>query len=142
MKMGVFTTLPFRFFNVIEIDTLKVKLDKLRGVLGEMHGYLDIDNRRASLAALEEEAAKPEFWNDQNAARETIAKTNALRAFVRPYDELAGLVEEIGLMIELADGEDSMEQQQDALADVPSMFDKTAVMVSKLRLQSLLGGKR
>ncbi len=126
---------------MIDIDTLEVKLEKLKIVLKEMHGYLDIDNRRASLEALEDEAAKPEFWNDQNAARETIAKTNALRAFVRPYDELATLVDDIELMVELAGGEEPGDAQQEALAEVPPMFEKSETMVSKLRLQSLLGGK-
>ena len=127
--------------KVIEIDSLKIRHDKLREILGEMHGYLDIDNRRATLASLEDEAARPEFWNDQNTARDTIARTNAQRAFVRPYDALASLVEEIELMIELADGEERGDRQQEALAEVPPMFEKADVMVSKLRLQSLLGGK-
>ena len=126
---------------MIEIESLKVKLGKLRGVLGEMHGYLDIDNRRASLEALEEDAAQPEFWNDQNAARDSIAKTNALRAFVRPYDELATLIDDIELMIELAGEEEEGDPQQEVLSEVPPMFEKSETMVSKLRLQSLLGGK-
>jgi len=134
-------TLLKQGYIVIEFYILKVRLEKLRGVLVEMHGYLDIDNRRPALTELENMAAQPEFWNDQNAAKDAIAKTNALRAFVRPYDELASLIDDIDLMIELSEDEASMEEQQEAAADVPAMFDKADVMVSKLRLQSLLGGK-
>ncbi|MFO7936050.1 MAG: peptide chain release factor 2 [Kiritimatiellia bacterium] len=126
---------------MIEIDTLKANLDNLRRGLGEMHGYLDIDNRRASLETLEAEASTPDFWNDQNAARDVISKTNTLRAFVGPYDELAALIDDIDLMLELAGEEKSGEAQQAALAEIPPMFEKSHRLVSKLRLQSLLGGK-
>ncbi len=125
----------------MDIDVLKTRLGKLQGVLGEMRVYLDVDNRRETLALLEDEAMRPEFWSDPNAARETIAKTNAQRAFVGPYDKLTGLIEEIELMIELADGEKGETQRQDALTDVPALFDRADLMVAKMRLQSLLGGK-
>jgi peptide chain release factor 2 len=130
-----------RDFIVIEIDVLKNKLTKLKAVLVEMHSYLDIDNRRPALTKLEDMAAQPEFWNDHNAAKDAIAKTNALRGFVRPYDDLAVLIDDIDLMMELGQGEETMEEQQEALGEVPPMFEKADVMVSKLRLQSLLGGK-
>jgi peptide chain release factor 2 len=77
---------------VIDIDNISQRLATLNGGLQEMRGYLDIENRRKLLAGLEEEAAKPDFWNDQNAAKENIAKTNAQRAFVRPFDGLVRLL--------------------------------------------------
>ena len=126
---------------MIEFEVLWGKLEKLRGVLVQMYGYLDIDNRRPALTELENKAAQPEFWNDQNAAKEAIAKTNALRAFVRPYDELAALIDDIAVMVELAESEETVELQQTAQMEVMPMFAKTDVMISKLRLQSLLGGK-
>jgi len=126
---------------VIEFDEVTLRLKKLREGLGEMHGYLDIENRRGILAKLEETAAQPEFWNDQNAAKEVIAKTNEQRAFVRPYDELVRLLDDEELMLELAKGEEEGPQRQQALAEMVHMFDKADVMFSKLRLQSLLGGK-
>jgi len=126
---------------VIEIEEVKVRLGKMREGLDEMRGYLDIANRREILAALEATAAQPEFWNDQNAAKDVIAKTNAQRAFVRPFDELVRLLDDGTLMLELAEAEDEGAQRQQALGEVVHMFDKSDVLFSKLRLQSLLGGK-
>lgn len=126
---------------MIEFEVLWGKLEKLRKVLLQTRNYLDIEHRRPALEELEHLAAQPEFWDDHNAAKESIAKTNALRAFVRPYDELAALVDDIGVMIELSESEETEELQQIALKDVMPMFDKSEVMISKLRLQSLLGGK-
>ena len=126
---------------VIELEEIRDRLNTLRKGLDEMHGYLDIENRRAILAKLEAEAAQPEFWNDQNAAKEVIAKTNAQRAFVRPFDELIRLLDDEDLMLELAGAEEEGAQRQQALGEMGHMFDKADVLFSKLRLQSLLGGK-
>jgi len=126
---------------VIELEEVAGRLAKLREGLDEMRGYLDIETRRNLLAQLEEEAAKPDFWNDQNGAKEVIAKTNAQRVFVRPFDELVRLLEDGALMLELAEAEEEGAQRQQALAEVAHMFDRAEVMFSKLRLQSLLGGK-
>ena len=126
---------------MIEIEEVRDRLSKLRDGLEEMRGYLDIESRREVLAQLEDVATRPEFWNDQNAAKEVLSKTNAQRAFVRPFDELVRLLEDGGLMLELAEAEDEGEARQQALAEMVHMFDRADVMFSKLRLQSLLGGK-
>ncbi len=126
---------------VIELEEMRDRLNALRKGLDEMHGYLDIENRRAILAKLEAEAAQPEFWNDQNAAKEVIAKTNAQRAFVRPFDELIRLLDDGELMLELAGAEEEGAQRQQALGELGLMFDKADVLFSKVRMQSLLGGK-
>jgi peptide chain release factor 2 len=126
---------------VIEFDTVKERLAMMREGLAEMRGYLDIANRRVILEELEECAARPDFWNDSNAAKEVIGKTNAQRAFVKPFDELLRLIEDGDVMLELAAAEDEGDQRQQALAELVHMFDRADVMMSKLRLQSLLGGK-
>ena len=126
---------------MIQIDDIHQRLSGLNGGLQEMRGYLDIESRRGLLAHLEADAAKPGFWDDQNAAKENIAKTNAQRAFVRPFDELVRLLEDSALMLELAEAEDEGDSRQQALAEVTHSCDKADVLFSKLRLQSLLGGK-
>ncbi len=126
---------------MIEIDEVTQRLEKLRSAHIEMRGYLKMDERRAILADLEAQAARPEFWNDQNAAREIIAKTNAQRAFVRPYDELGGLIDEVGLMLELAQDESDEQQRQQALEEAVKTCDKSDALFDKLRMQSLLSGK-
>ena len=126
---------------MIELDEVKLRFNKLRDGLGEMRGYLDIESRREILAKLEETAAMPEFWNDQSAAKEVFAKINVQRAFVRPFDELVRLLDDGTLMLELAEAEAEGDPRQQVLAEMVHMFDKADVMFSKLRLQSLLGGK-
>ena len=126
---------------MIEFDVVKERLGTMHEGLAEMRGYLDVDNRRTILGELEARAAQPDFWDDQNAAKEVIGKTNAQRAFVKPFDELTRLIEDGEVMLELAEAEDEGEQRQQALADLEQTLDRADVMMAKLRMQSLLGGK-
>ena len=126
---------------MIELEEMSVRLGKLSQGIDEMYGYLDIENRREILAQLEASAVDPTFWNDQNSAKEVIAKTNAQRAFVRPFDELSRLLDDGTLLLELAEAEAEGEQRQQALSEMVHLFDKVDVLFSKLRLQSLLGSK-
>ena len=93
------------------------------------------------LQELEARAAAPGFWDEPNAAREVIDRTNAQRAFVKPYDEFARLIEDAGVMRELAVAEDEGVARTHALEEVAGLIKQADVLYQKLRLQSLLGGK-
>ncbi len=126
---------------MLELDEAVQRLTKFRSAYDEMHGYLDMENRKSALADLEALAAGPDFWNDQNAAKEVIAKTNAQRAFVRPFEELGGGLDEIELMIDLAKEETPGPAQQQALEEVNQLFNKADALFARLRMQSLLSGR-
>ena len=126
---------------MIELEEMRDRLSKLRVVLDEMRVYLDIQTRREMLSQLEERALSPGFWNEQQAAKEVIAKTNVQRAFVKPFDELVRVYDDSVVMMELAEAEPEGQQRQQALLEVGVMFDKADGMAYKLRMQSLLGGK-
>ena len=126
---------------MIELEEVVQRFEKFREEHTEMFTYLGIEGRRRQLAELEALAAQPEFWNDQNTAKEVISKTNAQRAFVRPYDELSGELDDIGLMIDLAREESDETARQQALEESLGLFDQASVLFSRLRMQSLLSGK-
>jgi peptide chain release factor 2 len=125
----------------MEIEEIKARLDKQRAAFSEMRSYLDIDNRRKLLAELEELAAGPDFWNDANAAKDTIAKTTAQRAVIRPFDELAKELDDCEVMMELADAEDDAASRNAAYAEVEQAQERADAMIGKIRLQSLFSGK-
>jgi peptide chain release factor 2 len=101
----------------------------------------DVDKRRLTLQELEAQAAATGFWDDANAARAVIDRTNAQRAVVRPYDELTRHLDDAGVMFELAGSEPEGTSRQHALQDAVSTMDLADSVYRKLRLQSLLGGR-
>ena len=100
----------------------------------------NVDKRRMQLQQLEAAALVPGFWDDPGAARKIIEQTNAQRVFVKPYDTLARLTEDIGVMCEMVEAEPEGTQRSLALDEIGTMLDEADACAGKLRLQSLLSG--
>lgn len=122
-------------------EELVARFNQLREGLVEMRGYLDLENRRKRLEELGVLAAAENFWDKPAVAREVINKANAQRAFVKPFDELVGIVEDVEVMLEFAAAETEDEALKMALAEAAESIVKAETLNSKLRLQSLLNGK-
>ena len=126
--------------KLLEVEEVRQRIEDLKRRVGEMAEYIKIDERRKRLADLEEQQTGADFWNNQTKAREVIAATNAERAYIGPYDSLLKSVEDSGVMLELAEMEEGAAQQT-ALKDTLAECAKADEFFSKLRMQSLLGGK-
>ncbi len=100
----------------------------------------DVDRRREQLKQLEAAAADPNFWNDAGNAKRVIDQANTQRAFVRPFDALKQVVEDTGVMLEMAEGESEGPQRNLALGELESMLAEGEKLSGQLRLQSLLSG--
>ena len=126
--------------KLIEPEEVNRRVEGLRKSVAEMADYVKIEDRRRKLAELEAQQADSEFWNNPGKARDVIAATNAERAYVQPFDALSKTVEDAAVMYELAEMEEGPAQQT-ALADTLAECAKADEFFSKLRMQSLLGGK-
>ena len=104
-------------------------------------GIFDVAKRQEHLAELEALAAAPEFWNDANKAREIIDQTNAVRVVVEPFLNLAKLADDLGVLVEMAEGEQDAAQREQFLQEVNSEMARAEKMFRQFELQSLLGGK-
>ncbi len=100
----------------------------------------NVERRREQLQQLEAAAGAPGFWDDADKARHVIGQTNAQRAFVKPHDALAQLLEDAGVMLDMAAEEPAGAQRDAAMADVVGMLDEAEDVARGLRLQSLLNG--
>lgn len=126
--------------KLLEVEEVRQRIADLKTRAEEMADYIKIDDRRTRLAALEQEQSSGDFWNNQAKAREVIAATNAERAYTVPYDALLKAIDDAGVMLELAEMEDGSAQQT-ALKDTLAECAKADEFFSKIRMQSLLGGK-
>lgn len=126
--------------KLVEVEEVSQRVQSLKKSVAEMADYIKIDGRRKALAELEAQQASGDFWNDQAKAKDVIAKTNAERAYVQPFDALSKTVEDAAVMLELAEMEEGTDQQT-ALADTLAECAKADEYFAKLRMQSLLGGK-
>ena len=93
------------------------------------------------LEALEARAAAPEFWNDQGAARTVISRTNALREIVNPFREIETSLQDVAVMIELAEAEEEDAQRDLALADADATMAALEESCERLETKALLSGR-
>jgi peptide chain release factor 2 len=86
-------------------------LKALRTQLDEAHQYLKVDELRARRPQLETEAGRPDLWDDQNEARRITGELSAVTEDLDLHDELAGRLEDVDTLYELAreEGDESVE---------------------------------
>jgi len=78
----------------------------------------------------------PDFWSDQQAAQKVVGELKALKAIVTPLDDLSRRIEDLRILYELADEEDSAE----TLAEVDREVQNLSAELERLELRTLLAG--
>jgi peptide chain release factor 2 len=80
--------------------------------------------------------AEPEFWNDQNAAREVIDQANGVRQWTEPWNQLDGKVTSLSEMLELLE----MEADPEMLAEVQREAESLGPQLEDLQMRMMLQG--
>src|SRR6478672_6306096 len=112
-------------------------LAAVRRRVDEARAYLRIDAQRARLVELEADAARPDLWDDQEAARKVTSELSGVRDDVELIDGLEGRVDDLDTLYQLGreESDDSVEPEIDAgLAALRSELDR-------LELRALFTGE-
>jgi peptide chain release factor 2 len=112
------------------------ELKALRARVEEAHGYLKIDDARARLGELEEQVAAPDLWDDQDRAKKVNTEYSNVKGDLDEYDRLAGEMEDVEVLHELAREVDDASQEpelEQAAAAIGAELDS-------LELRSLFTG--
>jgi peptide chain release factor 2 len=81
--------------------------------------------------------AAPEFWNDRDRARETIAENNRLKSWTRPWGEHSSRVDDLlEMILLLADDSDA-----DLEAELEAGLDAAEAGVADLEFKNMLRGE-
>jgi peptide chain release factor 2 len=100
-------------------------------------GFFDLDRKRASLTAFEDEMSQPDFWNKQERAREVVHEVKALKAFVDPYTSLTARADAAMELEELL----AMEPDPALAKDLEAESLALHAEIDAFELKSLLQGK-
>jgi len=82
--------------------------------------------------------ARPDFWNDNEAAQKTIGEANQLKAWVEPLERAGSAIQDSLELAELAQSEQEAEELGPALESDLEKLDK---QVRQLELKRMLGGE-
>jgi peptide chain release factor 2 len=105
--------------------------------VADAHKYLRIDEARARLAALEEQASVPDLWDDPDHAREVTSEMSAVREDVELIDELDRRVEDVQTLYELAREEDDASYE----AEISENLSGLVKDLDRLELRALFSGE-
>jgi len=100
-------------------------------------GIFDVDAKKLSIKELEEEIAKPGFWQDSKKANQKIARLKTLKATSEPWIQSEKEYCELKDLLDIVDSEDK-ESIDHIHQEVSSLIAK----LDDLEFKSLLGGEQ
>ncbi|MCX8112908.1 MAG: peptide chain release factor 2 [Bacteroidia bacterium] len=107
------------------LKTLKERLSALRG-------FFDLPQREAVVNALEAKSQAPDFWDDPEAARKTLAQLKAERDWVEKFQKVSSAVELAEMALELYKEGGASERE------VESAFGEAEKALADLEWQKML----
>jgi peptide chain release factor 2 len=114
-------------------DDLREQLAGLASTLSSIESVLDLDKLRKELAELENDAADPDLWNDQERAQQVTSRMSYLRGDLSRLESLRSRIENAQAAVDL----DDAALVEEAVADLPAL----AADVEVLEVRTLLSGE-
>ena len=113
------------------------ELKELSATLSSIEKVLDLDSMRREVADLEQQAAQPDLWNDQDNAQRVTSRLSAVQAELRRAEELRGRVDDLGVLHELAEAEDDDGTKQEVETELAALRKS----IDELEVRTLLSGE-
>jgi peptide chain release factor 2 len=121
---------------------LAASLTDLAERLDEAKGYLKIDDLRVRRAELEAAAARPDLWDDQDAARQVTTELGRVSDDVNGFEALASSLDDTSVLIELIEESKAAGEPDESLeAELASAVESLERSVARLEVQSLFQGE-
>jgi peptide chain release factor 2 len=113
------------------------EIKQLQATMRTIEQVLDLDAMRTEIAALGEQVAAPDLWDDQANATRVTGRLSALQGELERFTDLRGRVEDLGIMVEMAHEEGDSE----ALAEAEAELSRLHKAVEVLEVRTLLSGE-
>ncbi|MCB8957058.1 MAG: peptide chain release factor 2 [Nocardioides sp.] len=113
------------------------EIKQLQATMHTIEQVLDIDAMRTEIADLGEQVAAPDLWDDQDNATRVTGRLSALQGELDRFTDLHGRVDDLGIMVEMA----QEEGDADALAEAEAELGRLKKSVEALEVRTLLSGE-
>jgi len=118
-------------------ENIPDQLDDIEQRVAALRDSLRYDERKAKLKKLEEKMGAADFWDDPDAANETVAELKKAKAITDPVAKLIQQAEDARLLWDMAEEADD----PDSRAEVDQSLPKIRTAIAKVEKLSLLSGK-
>lgn len=104
--------------------------------MASIEAVVDIPSKQTAIAALEEDAAAPDLWNDQDRAQEVTSRLSRLQADVEKVTGLRNRLDDALVLMDLGIEEDDADTLSEAEATISSLTPD----IQSLEVRTLLNG--
>ena len=87
---------------IIALEEAKYNLIKLREDVKELGSALRIEEKRETVATLEEQTLAPDFWNNQENSSKVLQTIKQTKDIIEGYDDLGNRLEDAIALAEMA----------------------------------------
>lgn len=122
---------------MIELDQYKIKLNEYREPMEELRLSLELDKKENLIKELEPKMEEPDFWSDPEEAQKITKRVKGLKDTVETFGKLNASMDDIEVMIEMADEENDPE----LVPEVEEMLNIFVRDFESMRIQTLLSGE-
>ncbi|MDH3256724.1 MAG: peptide chain release factor 2 [Nitrospinota bacterium] len=119
------------------IDELKKQHQEMTQRIERIRGFFDVDNKLKELEAVDKEVAGPKFWDDNQAAQQTLQKRSNLQRGVNLWKDLAKENDDLGAMLVLL-GE---EEDDSLLGECEAIVTSLKKQLEAAELKAMLSGE-
>ncbi|HEY1765558.1 MAG TPA: peptide chain release factor 2 [Opitutaceae bacterium] len=115
-------------------------IENIKRRAGHLWRFLDVDQKRREIEALEAQMGAPGFWDHSERAQKHIAKLNGLKRAVLPVVAFQGKVDDAGLMVELL-GDSAPAEREKHERELAQTVTAMGEELDKLEIASFLNGQ-
>jgi len=119
---------------VIDLYETKQKIEEMSEALKALGESLDLTKIKERIATLNIKTEASEFWNDQVSAQKVLKELKILRTKIANYEKLEDDLEDLQLMLELADAGDEMDELESSVKSYEKRLEQ-------FKLETLLSGE-
>ncbi|NUT93540.1 MAG: peptide chain release factor 2 [Saccharothrix sp.] len=116
---------------------VEADIKDLSATLASIEAVMDLDSLRAQVAELEEQAARPDLWDDQEKAQRVTSQLSHKQGELRRVTGLRDRLDDLGVLYELAEDEGDA----GSLAEADTERAKLRDEISSLEVRTLLSGE-
>jgi peptide chain release factor 2 len=115
----------------------ETRIKQLQATMHTIEQVLDLDRIRRELAALGDQVAAPDLWNDQANAQRVTGRLSVLQGDLDRFTSLQTRLDDVAMLIEMA----QEEGDEESLADSDKELARISKAVEALEVRTLLSGE-
>jgi peptide chain release factor 2 len=116
---------------------IDAQIKQLQATMHTIEQVLDVDAMRREIADLSEQVAAPDLWDNVESATRVTGRLSALQGELDRVSALGGRIDDLAIMVEMA----QEEGDADAMADADAELKRLHKSVEALEVRTLLNGE-